>query len=81
MPDLDRALQSATSNELTAAEIATQSLVTVCPEEAMGVALKKMAPRDLGSLPVVDRDNPQELLGVVRRHDIVKAYTLGTMRR
>ena len=81
LQDLDRALQNEENTELTAAKIATQSLVTVYPEEAMWVALKKMAPRDLGSLPVVDRNNPQELLGVVWRHDIVKAYTLGTMRR
>jgi CIC family chloride channel protein len=40
-----------------------------------------MAPRDLSRLPVVARDNPRRLLGVVRRNDIVRAYEVGVMRR
>ena len=26
-------------------------------------------------MPVVGRDNPKKLLGVLRRHDVVSAYT------
>jgi CIC family chloride channel protein len=32
-------------------------------------------------LPVVARENPRQLLGVIRRNDIVHAYDMGVMRR
>jgi CIC family chloride channel protein len=40
-----------------------------------------MAPRDISRLPVVARDQPRRLVGVVRRNDIVRAYEVGAMRR
>ena len=40
-----------------------------------------MAPRDISRLPVVARDDPQRLVGVVRRNDIVRAHEIGAMRR
>jgi chloride channel protein, CIC family len=32
-------------------------------------------------LPVVDRQNPRRLLGLIRREDIVRAYRVGISRR
>jgi len=66
---------------LTAGDIATKTLVTVTPEDSVGIAMRRMAPRDLSRLLVVDRDNPRVLLGVVRRNDIVRAYEVGVVRR
>jgi chloride channel protein, CIC family len=76
-----------TSGELTAPEqltvrdIASRDVVSVYPDESVGVALRRMAPRDLSRLPVVARDDPRRLLGVVRRNDIVRAYDVGVLRR
>ena len=81
LQDLERTLTRENGNDLTAGAIATRSLVTAYPEEAMWVALKRMGPRDLSTLPVVARDDPKKLLGVIRRRDIVKAYNVGMMRR
>ncbi|HMN63344.1 MAG TPA: CBS domain-containing protein, partial [Anaerolinea sp.] len=67
--------------DLTVGDIATQSLITVTPEDSVGAAMRRMAPRDLSRLPVVNRDNPRVLLGVVRRNDIVRAYEVGVVRR
>jgi chloride channel protein, CIC family len=67
--------------KLTVRDIATKDLVTVFPDESVGAALRRMAPRDLSRMPVVARDNPRNLLGVVRRHDIVRAYDVGVLRR
>ena len=61
-------------------EIATQSVVTVYPDETVGVALHRMAPRDISRLPVVSRDDPRRLVGMVRRNDIVRAYEVGVTR-
>ena len=65
----------------TAGEIASTDLVTISPDDSVGRALQRMAPRDLSRLPVVAADNPRRLLGVVRRNDIVRAYEVGVTRR
>lgn len=66
---------------LLVGDIATRNMVTVYPDETVGTALRRMAPRDLSRLPVVDRRNPRHLVGVVRRNDIVRAYDIALARR
>ena len=81
LQDLDRSLTLPDHEKLTTADISTRSLVTVYPDETIGAALGKMAPRDLSSLPVVDPNDRRRLLGVVRRLNIVRAYNLAIVRR
>jgi CIC family chloride channel protein len=69
------------ASQRTVADITSTDLVTVYPDESVGRALQRMAPRDLSRLPVVARENPRRLLGVVRRNDIVRAYEVGVTRR
>jgi len=68
-------------SDLTIADIATRTIVSVFPDETVGIALQRMAPRDLSRLPVVSRQDPRKLVGIVRRNDIVRAYDLGSVRR
>ena len=68
-------------DQLVVRDIATRNPVTVYPDESVGAALRKMAPRDISRVPVVARDDPRQLVGVVRRNDIVRAYEVGAMRR
>ncbi len=68
-------------DNLTVGDITTRHVVTAYPDETVGTILRRMAPRDLSRLPVVARDDPRHLLGVVRRNDIVRAYEVGAMRR
>ena len=79
--DYRRAGESTPLDNLGVRDIATRDVITVYPDESVGVALRRMAPRDLSRLPVVDRDDPKKLLGVVRRNDIVRAYEVGALRR
>jgi CIC family chloride channel protein len=81
LQDMQRALQRKDWRQLTVADIATRDPVTVYPNDPMWVALRKMAPRDLSRLPVVDPDDPKKLLGVLRRPDLVRAYNVAIMRR
>jgi CIC family chloride channel protein len=67
--------------ELTVGQIASRDLVIAYPEETVDAVLRRMAPRDLSRLPVVDRENPRLLAGVIRRNDIVRAHEIGAMRR
>jgi len=81
--DYRRATQpnSQEPNQLTVGDIATRHLVTAYPDETVGTVLRRMAPRDLSRLPVVSRQDPTQLIGLVRRNDIVRAYEIGAMRR
>lgn len=66
--------------DLTVGEITTRDIITVYPDETVGAASRRMAPRDISRLPVVSRDDPHHLLGMVRRNDIVRAYEVGVTR-
>ncbi len=67
--------------DLLVRDIATRDMVTVYPDDTVGTALARMAPRDLSRLPVVARANASHLEGVVRRNDIVRAYEIALTRR
>ena len=67
--------------EVTVGSIATRDVITAFPDEPVGTALRRMAPRDLSRLPVVSREDPRRLVGMVRRNDIVRAYEVGVVRR
>jgi CIC family chloride channel protein len=84
LEDYRRVMQSekpGLSDDLLVRHIATRDVVSVFPDDSVGTALQRMAPRDLSRLPVVAREDPRRLLGVVRRNDIVRAYEVGAVRR
>ena len=74
-------LDGEVAGNLTVAEIATRDIITVYPDQTVGHALRHMAPRDISRLPVVSRENPRKLVGMVRRNDIVRAYEVGATRQ
>ncbi|MHC1567207.1 MAG: chloride channel protein [Candidatus Syntropharchaeia archaeon] len=61
-------------NEVTVDEIATKKLVVVYPDESLEDALHRIVAYDIGRLPVVDRENPRKLLGIITRSDITRAH-------
>jgi len=69
------------SPDLLVRDIATRSVVVAYPDDTLRMVLQRMAPRDISRLPVVARDNPRKLIGVIKRNDIVHAYELGMVRR
>jgi CIC family chloride channel protein len=66
---------TSTNQNLTAADIATTNLITAYPDESLHDVLHKLGDSEVGRIPVVDRKEPSRLIGVLRRHDIVRAYT------
>ncbi|MEZ4868389.1 MAG: chloride channel protein [Caldilineaceae bacterium] len=79
--DLERGQSDLTSVLHTVGDVCSRDLLTVYPDETLGEALRRMGARDIGRLPVVDRDNPKQLLGVLRRTDMVRAYNVALARR
>lgn len=66
---------------LTVKDLATQNPITVFPDEPIWAAIQKMAPRDLARLPVVSRTQEHELVGLISRSDILRAYDVGIVRK
>jgi CIC family chloride channel protein len=58
-----------------------EGLMVAYPNLSMGEALNRMGTRGIGRLPVVREDKPDELLGMIRRQEITRAYRLAISRR
>ena len=78
--DIDRA-QGQGRGTARVGEVCTRDLLIAHPDESLGAALRRMSVRDVGRLPVVARDNPRRLVGVLRRVDLVRAYDVALSRR
>ncbi len=82
LQDLDRCLSNREDcRDLKVKDVMVTSMLVAYPDESIGDALHRMAARDVGRMPVVERNDPQKLLGAVRRNDIARAYQRGILRR
>jgi len=70
--DLVRALDKS-SNAGTVLEAGTRHLIVTFPDEILHDAVTSMVRHDIGRLPVVRRDNPQQILGYLGRASIMTA--------
>ena len=59
---------------LTVNDIATKSPIVAHPDQTLHQALFQLGAKDYGRIPVVDRYDRTKFLGLLRRHDIVRAY-------
>jgi CIC family chloride channel protein len=59
---------------LTAQDVATRDVVTVTEDDSLFLALTRITQGDFAILPVVDKDHPKKLLGVISRRDIMSTY-------
>ncbi len=50
-------------------------IIVTYPDETLDDVVHKLGLRHVGRLPVVDRNNPKRLLGLITRTDIVNAYS------
>jgi chloride channel protein, CIC family len=62
-------------------ESCTQTYLVTYPDENVSTALRIMSGRDIGRLPVVSRENPKQMVGLLRRNDIIKGYDAALSRR
>jgi CIC family chloride channel protein len=62
-------------SDLLVGDVATRSLLVAFPDENLHSVLVRLGAREVGRIPVVDRQDRSRLLGVLRRYDIIRAYT------
>jgi H+/Cl- antiporter ClcA/CBS domain-containing protein len=81
LDDLNRALSSGTdSSQRSIDAICTKPILYAYGEETVATAMGRMSGRDLHQLPVVERDQPGEILGLFCRSSIDNACILAIAR-
>jgi len=70
--DLESSVRSG-KIDLKVGDIATKELFVAYPDQTLYDILRATS-KDYGRIPVVERDDKTRLIGVLRRHDIMKAY-------
>jgi CIC family chloride channel protein len=66
---------------VVAGELGTREVVTVFPDDSVHDALARIGYRNIEHLPVVSRDDPGQILGMLSRQDIVSAYNKALIDR
>jgi CIC family chloride channel protein len=65
----------------TLGEACNRQVEVTYPDETLASALAVMSRLDIGRIPVVLKEAPSHLVGVLRRSDIISAYNLAVERR
>jgi CIC family chloride channel protein len=74
LSDLEQAqAQQRMSGEVR--DIYSRKVRTVFPDDTLEEALRHFGALDVGRIPVVDRKEPDRIVGMLRRGDIVRAYS------
>ncbi|MFY1112529.1 MAG: chloride channel protein [Methanosarcinaceae archaeon] len=55
-------------------DISSREVEVAYPDETLDVVLKRLAVREIGRLPVVDREDKSKLIGLITRSDVVNSY-------
>ena len=72
--DLLRALQADPGGETSVLDAGTSSLVVAYPDERVFDAVTKMLENNIGRLPVVDRNDPQKMVGYINRANVMGSW-------
>ncbi len=71
--DLMRALAKDPSGSSTVLDAASRDLIVTYPDESLHEAASKMLRSNVGRLPVVDRNHPQQVVGYLGRSGVMAA--------
>jgi CIC family chloride channel protein len=69
------------TTEVGAITLPRERLVVAAPEESAAEVLTRMGIRGFDTLPVVAAEEPNEVLGLARREDLLRAYDTAVSRR
>ena len=60
--------------ETTVADVMSTDLITTYKDETLENALRKLLEGNIGRIPVVERDDPEKLIGIITKYDIIKTH-------
>jgi CBS domain-containing protein len=73
--DLLRALEQDPQGAMTVLEAGSHQAIVAYPDELAHDAMVRMLQHDIGRLPVVSRENPQQMVGYFNRASLLGAWT------
>jgi chloride channel protein, CIC family len=62
-------------------EIMTKDIAICFPDDTLKAVLQKLGEKEIGRIPVVERENPRHLVGLITRENIISAYHEASFRR
>jgi len=62
-------------------EIMTKDIAICFPDDTLKAVLQKLGEKEIGRIPVVERENPRHLVGLITRENIIAAYHKASFRR
>ncbi|MFQ6030366.1 MAG: chloride channel protein, partial [Dehalococcoidia bacterium] len=62
-------------------DIASRSLITAFQDQTIADVFAQPGAQEIGYIPVVDRTQPNRLIGVLRRQDVIQAFSEATHRQ
>ena len=62
-------------------DLAITKVITVTDQDNLDMALKKIGFKNIEQLPVVDKNNPRKIIGILSRRDIFAAYNKALIDR
>jgi CIC family chloride channel protein len=74
-------LQEKDLSTLRVGEVCVRDMLRAYPDDTIGQALRVMGGRDIGRMPVVARNNPNQMVGWLRRSDLLRAYDVALTKR
>lgn len=78
--DLSR-VQDQDISSMKVVDVYTSDIITANPDETIGEALRRMGGRDIGRMPVVSSGNTRQMVGWLRRSDLLRAYDVALTKR
>lgn len=67
--------------ELTVQEVSQSPVLTTFPDEAVAVAAEPMYEYDLRQLPVVSREDPEQIVGLLDRERVLLSQEIQSVRQ
>ncbi len=75
--DVQSALIGGESNHLVAADIMTSNPICCTPDESLREVLQRISDQEISQVPVVDKEDPRRVVGLLRREQIL--WAIGEM--
>ncbi|MFQ5841527.1 MAG: chloride channel protein, partial [Thermodesulfobacteriota bacterium] len=74
-------LEESLMDLVIAKDIMNEDVITLASNQNLNDAMGKFGIKDMGQLPVVDKDNPKKVVGMLKRTDVIVAYNNAVLRR
>jgi CIC family chloride channel protein len=74
-------LEESLMNLVIAKDMMREDVITLTSTQNLHDAMGKFGSRDIDQLPVVDKKNPNKVIGMLRRSDVINAYQNAVLKR